>query len=430
MKKKMIKKKLTLTMTPEIKLLAEKYEEMARNGWLVEKVRGAFDHYVKVEPMDLDFSVTMYEAEGIPDEKHKDYQAYCEASGWQYVTHNDLYHVYAKPKALDGVPIHTDPETEYKSILKVFMRTEFMTLVLALLHFGILGMQLDTFTYRDIIFSRFNLSILAPVVTGLLLLLLVLPSIRFMIHNYIRLKRGKDIKYDSLKRMHLNQAVRNVVIVLGVSLLLMMLLSAFMGKTSIWHLALLSGVLVGVYVVFYLLHIKHSRKENLLMSVVVNVAVCVGSVIIIFSVMGSHLGEKQDKFSLPETRIITFEDLGYDYPSEPDVDRIDSTFLAPLSFSYTLDYHSNEMDAYMRVEYIEVRYQWVKDILIPLLYQYEGHYDGEIIPITQLAEGDIDVYQLTNDQEALLVIKDLELFKVRYNDPIEEELLNHLIESL
>ncbi len=97
----------------DIKNLEAHYSEMARKGWMIEKI-GLFTHrYRAAEPCEKRFFVDLLPqitAFDYPEnENAQEYRRICEESGWRFVAANKQFHVFCADAENDSpVPIHTD----------------------------------------------------------------------------------------------------------------------------------------------------------------------------------------------------------------------------------------------------------------------------------------------------------------------------------
>lgn len=441
-KDKKSKKKLRMVYTSELKLLGKRYKDMAKDGWMIEKVTGAFDRFVECEPQELDFSVSLFQPELPIDypnkEKHDTYQEFCEDSGWKYICHNNLFYVYSKPKGSDVVPIHTDSKSEFNSLFKSFLKTEAMMFLLLLIQVFQLFMNSKYLTYRDFLDSQLLFNLVTPLVLSMMLIVVLTPSLKFILRNYFRVKKGESVIYDSIKSIIRNNRIR-----LGAMILSFIYLAITFGNmifkgipTFIFvTVVLIHMVMWAVGYLFYLKvkKIKHSRLVNGLILVVLFIVVWIGSVVTIFTVVGNHVGYERPLFELPDVAILTYEDLGYDYAFEPEVEEVESTIFVPLSFNYSARHEDGENYTYLSVEYIETRSKWIQEMMIPFIFDYEWRHDDESpldVSESSIDHNDVRLYRLRDDQSRVLLINDNLIYVVTMSEPIEGELLDKVIGGL
>ncbi|MCH4888055.1 DUF2812 domain-containing protein [Acidaminobacter sp. JC074] len=436
------KKKLRMIYTSELKLLEERYEKMAAEGWMIENVTGAFDKFQKCQPAELDFSVTLFQAELPVDypnkDKHDLYQEFCEDSGWKHVCHNNLFHVYCKSKDNHVVAIHTDAKSEYSSLFKGFLRSEAMLIVLLMLQIFQLMMHVNFLSYRDFMDSQLTFNFLTPLVLSGMLLICLLPSVRFIIRNHFRVKKGETILYDSLKVIKRNNRIRlSSMIFCTLYLILTFANIIFRGVPTyiLITVILTQACMWGVFYLFFLKvkKIKHSRLVNTIILIALFFITWIGSVVIMFSVVGSHLDFERPVYDMPDVSILNYEDLGYDYAFEPELDQVESTLLVPLSFNYLARHENKDDYIYLEVEYIQTKYAWVKDMMIPLIFDYNYRHSDEVKPdidASVIDYEDVKVYKIRPDQSRILVINEEVMYIVTMNQAIKDDLLVHVVGGL
>ena len=100
-------------------------ENMARKGWLLEKMSTFGWTYRRIQPRELTFFVTYYprasEFDPSPSVGQLDFQEFCAHTGWVLAASRDqiqvFYNEYENP-----TPIETDPQLEVETIHKAAKR--------------------------------------------------------------------------------------------------------------------------------------------------------------------------------------------------------------------------------------------------------------------------------------------------------------------
>lgn len=122
---------------------------MAEQGWLLERIGQFFWHYRRIEPKKLAFSVCYFPKASAfdpePSEDQQTFYDFCEHSGWVLAAANAQLQVFYNERE-NPVPIETDPVLEVESIHRTMMRSflpsQIMLLVVALLDVALLVWQL------------------------------------------------------------------------------------------------------------------------------------------------------------------------------------------------------------------------------------------------------------------------------------------------
>ena len=124
-------------------------EEMAEQGWLLEKIGPFFWTYRKIEPQRLAFSVCYFpkasQFDPEPSEEQQTFYDFCEHSGWVLAASNAQLQVFCNERE-NPVPIETDPVLEVESIHQTmkrsFLPSQLMLLAVAVLDVGLLVWRL------------------------------------------------------------------------------------------------------------------------------------------------------------------------------------------------------------------------------------------------------------------------------------------------
>lgn len=181
-------------------------EDMANKGWLINKIiLGSLFIYKKIEPEELDFSITPYEVETVFTRKTKEeleeFNSVCKSVGWNYATKSYDLHIYFKEKSSEALEIQTDEEEEFRTlefIGKKYIKGHYILIPILLFNSWILLGGLS----GSINFMKDGLTqIVAPFAP--LAVILSIVNI-FNIKRFLKLNRknidiGKSIKYNDSK---------------------------------------------------------------------------------------------------------------------------------------------------------------------------------------------------------------------------------------
>lgn len=129
--------------------------------------------FVPIEPCELTFSVNVFQPDwpiDHPDTKHrKSYRELCEDSGWKYATYDSRYYVYYKDAQSEAIPIHTDPQEEYKTITKAFLKGEAFIVLILLIQIFQFIMNIRILNYSNFISNGGLFMFLNPMLMSLTL---------------------------------------------------------------------------------------------------------------------------------------------------------------------------------------------------------------------------------------------------------------------
>ena len=117
-------------------------EQMAAEGWLLEKMSAFRWTYRRIEPKKIHFSVSYYatvtDFEPEPTEQQQAFNDFCEHSGWKLATQTVQMQVFYNENE-NPVPIETDPMLEIENIHISVKKTVLVTYFLMLFLGFIMG---------------------------------------------------------------------------------------------------------------------------------------------------------------------------------------------------------------------------------------------------------------------------------------------------
>ena len=99
--------------------IQRKLEQMAAQGWMLQKAGNLFWTYTKIPPQKLRFAVTYFpgasEFDPKPSEKQLEKEELCAQDGWRLVLRWDVMQIFCTDRE-DAVPIDTDPVPQVDTI--------------------------------------------------------------------------------------------------------------------------------------------------------------------------------------------------------------------------------------------------------------------------------------------------------------------------
>lgn len=336
---------LNITNIPVVeKILAD----MARKGWLIKKIiSGSLFIYEKIEPRELDFSITPYEIETSLDRKSKkdlaEYRDLCREVGWNYITSSFDLHIYFKDVGQEAMDIHTDELVEFDELEKLInkqLKSLYIFLpILFLMTYGRLrGMFNNSYYMRNGLIQGPALFILPMVtITGVLEFFNLK---KFLKINRKNLDLNKAIEYSKSK----NTFIKLFFTIFYISIVLLMVYifySFVFLKNSILGISLIIpivGLLIGT-AYRYIVKPRNFSKP-----------IKVGLLILTMFFSGlagsflSFLGTKDYSVNgsrLKDLKIVKLEDFGIETKGMKKVLLKDSSLLIPFSYNYS-EYSSDK----------------------------------------------------------------------------------------
>jgi len=146
--------------------------EMARKGWMIERISNYYWTYHKIEPQELHFTVSYYpkasEFDPIPTEGQQTFLDFCAQTGWELVCTWFQMQIFCN-EGENPTPIYTDPALEVASIHKAckanYLRSYWLLLAIGAVGGGLFLSSLIADTLRF-------LAAPGDLVTGLVTLML------------------------------------------------------------------------------------------------------------------------------------------------------------------------------------------------------------------------------------------------------------------
>lgn len=117
-----------------------RFAEMAKKGWLIERMSNFLWTYCKIEPQELHFTVSYFpkanEFDPEPSQEQQRFFDFCRETGWQPVCTWFQMQVFCNVQE-NPTPVNTEPELEVEALHKAckasFLRSYRILFVLSLL---------------------------------------------------------------------------------------------------------------------------------------------------------------------------------------------------------------------------------------------------------------------------------------------------------
>ena len=137
-------------------------EDMARQGWQLEKAGSVFWTYRRCKPAELRYAVVYFskasQFDPEPPAEQREFWELCKATGWELVTNRYQMQIFRNP-APDAIPIETDPVVQVENVRaamkKGAVRGNWVLLICSCLQ---TWLQFRTYSIRDFLTQGFALS--------------------------------------------------------------------------------------------------------------------------------------------------------------------------------------------------------------------------------------------------------------------------------
>ena len=141
--------------------IARHLEDMARQGWQLEKAGSTFYTYHRCDPAELHYAVVYFpkasQFDPEPPAEQREFWELCKATGWELVTSRYQMQIFCNP-AKDPTPIETDPVVQVENVRtamkKGAVRGNWAVLICSCLQ---IWLQFRTYSIRDFLTQGFAL---------------------------------------------------------------------------------------------------------------------------------------------------------------------------------------------------------------------------------------------------------------------------------
>lgn len=187
----------------DYKVIGEYLEEMARRGWILEKVGRIAAKFRAIEPQKLKFYVDIFKEGGplTPEktEESEEYRNLCQESGWTFITSLDYLQFFYADGDSEPIPIQTDEELEQKIFEQTLFKNELFSMLLLSIVAVWVFISYFPVSHKNLIsFTGFTATVLFPILYILSAIPTVYGIIR-IIKARKNIKNGLPIEKPTLK---------------------------------------------------------------------------------------------------------------------------------------------------------------------------------------------------------------------------------------
>lgn len=225
-------------------------EEMAADGWLIEKIGGIFWTYKRIEPKNLHFAVTYYPKASVLDPEPLDgqieFQEYCVKNKWQHICSNGQLQIFYNEEE-NHVPMETDPIVEVTVIHKAAKRrllpSYFILIAIALLQFA---NDIPLFFSNPIEYLSNSINISAFFNIAFLFILAVMELVKYFHWHRKAYKTAQNGEFLESHSNKLYEQLILFIVILSVGYTIMSIINV---NNKVFS-AILLGTYVGIYLIF------------------------------------------------------------------------------------------------------------------------------------------------------------------------------------
>lgn len=248
----------------DYKAIEEYLEEMAKKGWMLEKLGRWTAKFRAIEPQKLKFYIDVFKGEGpfSPEntEETEEYRNLCKESGWNFITSRDYLQFFYAEEDTDPTPIQTDDALEQEIVKTTLWKMELLSAIILAI--------VSIFAIRAYFPPKFRFLLSFFGVAGMLFPLLFISVITPVLYSLIRfLKAKSDIsKGLPIERPNLAGAKKRMVVLHGITFILVIiyilsLVADLFYRPQIVTLSV-SGPLIGTIIGLFLRHAIKKKGKN------------------------------------------------------------------------------------------------------------------------------------------------------------------------
>lgn len=343
----------------EFKGVEEYLDSMALKGWKLEKIRGEFLKFKKIEPAKLKYTVDVIDEiafiDGENTEISMEYREYCNMVGWEFICEKDKIQVYCREFSENSIPIHTEDRERFEIIKKASKKYVFASLMgILFLIFVIYKITLDgSFLARNMdLFSVVSISVITITYISE-----IIYYISWNLKAKTSLRNGDEICYPSLKKIKIK--LQNYM-----SITLIISLVIYIGKINSYYIKTTVFMCL-MYSVPYIVRkfINKSdgnniKRRSLYMETMIY-AFFIGVVVIIIVFSSGLMNYKYSSNKVLSNKIeaITVEDLGYKIKNEQNTNIEENSSI----FADNIFYHVESNAGFMGYTLFRSEYKWAVD---------------------------------------------------------------------
>lgn len=275
-----VKRELFLFSSIDYFSLKEHFEDMARKGWMLEKISFFTAKYRRIEPQELVFSVDVYPElkyfQGIDKKDIKSYINLCEEAGWKYVTSSNNLQIFYSEKEENLIPVQTDEEIKEKVVEKsIFMDLLSMVSSIFILSYSL--RKLIPYNYKNL-FT--NMDLLYPIFIPLI----IIGAIIYISGHLLWLIRAKRHVKENKPLPRTNYILAKIkgVMILGISVLVMIIFIVSIIMDSIIQSKPIFVFLAPVILMPIITYIYHKKIKPMNMGKFKKIAIVTVSVFAIY----------------------------------------------------------------------------------------------------------------------------------------------------
>jgi hypothetical protein len=364
----------------ECAAVEEFLKEMSLKGWMLEKIKGSFFTFTKIEPKEINFAVDIFDKASVFDTKLSnntiEYIEYCKMAGWEYIcSYAKIQVFYSENK--NQIPIHTESRLKLKTINKAMFPNVFSFFVFIFTSIIFFSIQASMNYYESLSDYTKLIMYFSYVLISFFYLIYLADYSIWLIKSINNLKKGQEIEYNSMLNKCFKNRIFITIIIINIILLTGLLIYSIVQDFNYSKLgfALVIVVILLIFSIIYFVFFKnknHSRTNNILFTIIIIIIsfyLFNGLILsyFIFNISNNHNTETVSNgistFTLTHDQVpLTLEDLGVSiqgyHESTADINKT----LIAQSYNYSDYYFINNIDSIdKKINYsiFTTPYKWI-----------------------------------------------------------------------
>ncbi|MBF8982258.1 DUF2812 domain-containing protein [Lutibacter sp. B2] len=319
----------------------EKYlEKKASEGLMLSEIKRNSLIFERTTPKELTFNISLFyyiTPFDYPDEeKDKDYRKLHEERGWIFCASNSIYQIFYKEKDAEAIPMNTDPSEEYRTIKSIFMKTDFVSMLLMLFIVAMHLIQTLNFNYETLFSDTTLFIVISPVLLIAIVLSLYTHPVIWLIKNKRNVSSGKELTFSTEKA----RLIRNIVMWSFVSVYFILIILAGSDcftnplKVILAFIPVISGGLIGKYFVKRFKTEKNTRKYNIVLFLIITTCTIIITMGLVMAIVFSRMEFEENNDMPKNVAVLELSDFGTNATPKRTRTYEQSSIFVPLNIEY------------------------------------------------------------------------------------------------
>lgn len=416
----------------EFRAIEEYLDKEALRGWKLEKIKGEFFKFKKIEPKSFKYTVDVLDEiafiDGKNTEKSMEYREFCNMAGWEFICEKNKFQIYCSEYLTENIPIHTDEAERFEIVKKATMKYEFSIFVVTLFL-----LYLAYTPISNVSFLADNLVLLYVACISIRAIFEVICFIDFMgwkIKAEKSLENGEKVSYNGRKNVAIKILVQKVIETMLVAVVVFMVIDMKVFGVKIIAISLILGIIP--YIIRGFINKtdgNNVNRRNLYRSSMYFIFIVELVVIILLFESGIINYDYKSKDTISnKVNTITIEDLGYKIENE------ENTYIKEKNgvFADNIIYKVESNAGYMSYELFTSKYNWAIDYKLKSEFKMLRKLDIEYEEIEEkFSEEDIKIYS-NNYGNSIIIVSDKVYLDISCwdEDLRNSDILNKILEKV